>query len=80
MLIFCKFLKRVVFNFCCITKAKLCGLISRHIVYRNTGYEKKGLQDMENAKTNILKIARMYNIDTTKSLPDIMNDLSRIIQ
>ena len=63
-----------------MTKAKLCGLISRHIVYRNTGYEKKGLQDMEKAKNNILKIARMYNIDTNKSLQEIMNDLSRIIQ
>ena len=60
-----------------MTKAQLCGVISRQIVhgkiYNNTENE------MANIKKQMIQLARKFNIDTNRPIQEIIADINRVI-
>lgn len=58
-----------------LTKAQLCGIISRQITYMD---HNKIQLEKEKDKVKLLEVARRYGIDVTRSLNEILSDLSKI--
>lgn len=62
-----------------ISKAKLCGLISRQLVYGKV-FSNKGEKEMEKLKSDLIIAAKKFNIEVSnRSFSEIFEDLQRII-
>ena len=60
-----------------MTKGQLCGLISRQIVYGKLYHKTE--TEMNTIKKQMIQIAKKFNIDTNRSLDEIIKDISRVI-
>ena len=60
-----------------MTKAHLCGAISRQIVYGKIYHDSEG--EKRKFRNSIMEMALKYNIDTNQSLEAIMKDLSKML-
>ena len=58
-----------------LTKAQLCGIISRQLTYRQFDRIKT---EKRSDKLKIIEVASRYGIDTTKPFNEIMNNLAKI--
>jgi ankyrin repeat protein len=66
-----------------ITKAKLCGLISRYLAYNKYFSEagKKYTEEKINSEIKYIKdLASRYNLDRNRPIAQILADLSRILE
>ncbi len=66
-----------------MTKAQLCGLISRQIGKSSgtgSSYLSKDTRNLNNIEKQILDLAYMYNIDTSKPVKKILSDLYSILK
>lgn len=60
-----------------LTKAQLCGLISKQIVYGKI-YHNRDIET-ESIKRQILQLARSYGIDTNRLIPQVIEDLGKVL-
>ena len=60
-----------------MTKAQLCGLISKQIVYGKI-YHKTN-DEMNRIKRDMIRIAKSFGIDTNRSIKEIAKDLGKVL-
>ena len=60
-----------------MTKAQLCGLISKQIVYGKIYHNTES--DMNRIKKQLIQIAKGFGIDTNRSIEEITRDISKVL-
>ena len=59
------------------TKAQLCGMISRQIVYGKIYHNTES--DMNRIKKQLIEIANKFNINTNRSIEEITKDIAKVM-
>ena len=60
-----------------MTKAQLCGLISKQIVYGKIYHNTES--DMNRIRKQLIQIAKGFGIDTNRSIEEITRDISKVL-